>query len=268
MSSSDQESISRRSFPGHAESQLTVSSSGGHHNNGPSCATSSSSSSVGKGVVGVPMVVNATSSSTAATTTTVLATSSSANNNNNNSSIKKHNLGYRLRRLLFPQLRSTTGTTLSKHKASKDVESSENQVSGCVCGQVKLHHLRFQTFRFSLCLNRLLLHLSSSSSSFPCRTFSSTVRHCTQTLRATLSTRHRASTATTTTITTTAAATTTTTTTTAPPRAAPSGDGRTLAISRNRRRRCPSIRRCRTPSPARPPSLVHPTPPTRRPLQR
>ncbi|KAH9402568.1 E3 ubiquitin-protein ligase rnf19b [Tyrophagus putrescentiae] len=127
MSSSDQESISRRSFPGHAESQLTVSSSGGHHNNGPSCATSSSSSSVGKGVVGVPMVVNATSSSTAATTTTVLATSSSANNNNNNSSIKKHNLGYRLRRLLFPQLRSTTGTTLSKHKASKDVESNENQ---------------------------------------------------------------------------------------------------------------------------------------------
>lgn len=133
MSSSDQESISRRSYPGHAETQMTVSSCNGN------ASTSSSSPSAGAvKVVALATVVSTTSSSTTATTTALptgaplpvpLSGSSSNGNNNNSSSVnKKHNLGYRLRRLLFPQLRSTTGTTLSKHKAGKDVENNENQV--------------------------------------------------------------------------------------------------------------------------------------------
>lgn len=108
--SSNEESISRRSYPGHAEA-LNVS----HASVGPNCATSSSSPSV---KIGVPLVVSTTSSSTITT-----ALSSPVNPN------KKHNLGYRLRRLLFPQtIRSTTSTTLSKQKPTKDVESNENQV--------------------------------------------------------------------------------------------------------------------------------------------
>lgn len=132
MSSSDQESISRRSYPGHAE---TVSSCNAN-------ASTSSSPSVGPvKVVALATVVSTTSSTTTATTTalatgaphpvplsTNTTSGSGSNGNNNNTVNKKHNLGYRLRRLLFPQLRSTTGTTLSKHKTGKDVENNENQV--------------------------------------------------------------------------------------------------------------------------------------------
>lgn len=85
----------------------------------PSTVTVSSSTSLK--VDALPVVVSATSS----TVTTALAASSSGNPANYN---KKHNLGYRLRRLLFPQFRTTTGTTLNKHKVAKDGEKTENQV--------------------------------------------------------------------------------------------------------------------------------------------
>lgn len=72
--------------------------------------------------VTIPVVVSTTSSSNAPIT----SLASPANNSTNN---KKHNLGYHLRRLLFPRFRSTTGTTLSKHRSTvKDTETNnENQ---------------------------------------------------------------------------------------------------------------------------------------------
>lgn len=83
----------------------------------------------------LPMVVNSTSSSSTVVTTIV-----PPNSTTNVSANKKHNLGYRIRRFLFPQLRSSTSSaaTLVRHKSTKDMENNDSQVGARVEGRITL----------------------------------------------------------------------------------------------------------------------------------
>ena len=124
----NEESLCLRSFPSNAEQVLRTGEPVGYSANATSGGGSTSANSPAASTsikIGntMPMVVNATSSSTIST---VLSPPPIQNN-------KKHSLGYRIRRLIFPQFCSTTGTTLSKHKASKELENNENQVMLFFC---------------------------------------------------------------------------------------------------------------------------------------
>lgn len=104
--------MSSKNDPGYFYSEFANTSS-----------TSANSMTNSTAKVPVPLVVNSISSSSTVTTTTMKSPTTLNNN-------KKHNLGYRIRHFLFPQLRTNASTaTLVRHKSNKDIESTESQVN-------------------------------------------------------------------------------------------------------------------------------------------